>query len=121
MCNRRIVLALESATRYIAQCEHSTVSIVWDNLVIRLCPADFAQVVGMVEEVSANVLDAREPTMGFRLKLGTVILIFSPEDLLLLHELTSLAILQVGRPGQVDEVAIFDLSEIESVPVEWRN
>ena len=85
VCNRRIVLALENATRYIAQCEHGTVSIVWDNLVIRLCPADFAQVVGMVEEASANVLDAREPTMGFRLKLGTVILIFSPEDLLLPH------------------------------------
>ena len=121
MCNRRIVLALESANRYISQCEHGTVSIVWDNLTVRLCPADFAQVVGMVEDACSGMFDPTGPRNGLRLRLGGVLLVFSPEDLWLLQELMSLAIVQMGRPGKADEVALFELPELDSVPVAWSN
>ena len=114
MCQKQTILALERAGRYIAQCEHGTIHIIWDNLTIRLRPADFDQFAGMVENAYARIQSQSSPNGVFRLRMRGVLLEFPPEDLELLEELTCLATVQMNRHGAADEINLFDLPEMES-------
>jgi hypothetical protein len=127
MCNQITVLARESETRFIAQCEHETLHIAWDNLTLRLCPADFARVADMVEDAHARLKDGRGSNEGFRLKMRGLLLVFSLQDLTLLRKLTSRVMSKLD-PGRVtDEPPGFELAPIESVsflksrPPYWQN
>ena len=115
MCQKQTILALDSAGRYIAQWEHGTIHIIWGNLSIRLCPVDFAQFAGMVENAQAQAFDPSGADSAFRLRMRGVLLEFSAEDLELLEELNCLASMQIGHPEVTREINLFDLPEIDSI------
>jgi hypothetical protein len=127
MCQNRTVLALESAGRYIAQCEHGTIHIFWDNLTIRLRSDDFGQLADVIDDAVARLPLQQKQSQGLRLRLRGVLLEFSAEDLITLDELASLAALQMRRPGAADANGLFDLPEMElmcthdSPSACWRN
>jgi hypothetical protein len=103
MCKRLTMLAKESATRYIAQCEHGTIHFVWDNLSIRLRPADFARLAEYVCTRASNPFDQGEPgepdeNKGVELKMRAIGIRFSPETLVILRDLMCLAVLQMEKP-----------------------
>jgi hypothetical protein len=100
MCRNLIILAQESATRYIAQCEHGTVHIVWDNLSIRLRPADFVRLVENACTRAGNLMDHDE-RKGFRLRMHGIGIEFPPETLANLRDLMCLAVLQMEKPTGV--------------------
>jgi hypothetical protein len=101
MCNKQSILALESAARYIAQCEHKTVHVVWDLLALRFRPADFAQFAGIVEDAYTRMLDRSDPGR-FRLLIKGIGLSFSSTDLVVLRELTCLAAIELGHVDATD-------------------
>jgi hypothetical protein len=113
MCNKRVTLATESATRYIAQCEHGTVHIVWDNLSLRLHPSDFVRVAGLIDDACSDMVDPLRPDTGFRLNIQGVLLVFSPRDMALLHKVTQLAVEQMSQWG-ANEIPLFDLSSMKA-------
>ncbi len=100
MCKCLTMLAKESTTRYIAQCEHGTIHFVWDNLSIRLRPADFARLAEYVCTRASNPSDPDEPgeKKGVELKMRAIGIRFSPETLVILRDLMCLAVLQMEKP-----------------------
>jgi hypothetical protein len=127
MCNRVTVLAQENDARYIAQCEHETLHIAWDNVTIRLSPADFARVADMVKDAHGKLGDGPGSKQGVHLKLRGLLLVFSSEDLVLLRTLTSRVMRKIDPERVADEPPRFELMPIESIsflksrPSYWQN
>ncbi len=96
MCGKLTLLAKANATRYIAQCEHGTIHIVWDNVSVRLCQADFLS-------ITANTCKGlttggeRDKGQGFWLKMPGVALQFQPESLAIMKDLMCLAIINMNK------------------------
>ncbi len=97
MCRNMTTLAKESATRYIAQCEHGTIHFVWDSLSIRFCPAGFFRLAKHVCARAGDLLEQDEEK-GIGLKLHAIGIRFPPETLATLRDLMNLAVLQMEKP-----------------------
>jgi hypothetical protein len=110
------VLSRDGPSRYIAQCEHGTVHIVWDNLTIRLRPEDF---VSLAERACARMGNslAQDEDKGFRLKMHAIGIRFPPEILATLRELMSLAVLQMDKPSEKGNE--FRALEEASIELPW--
>lgn len=127
MCNQITVLARETDARHIAQCEHETLHITWDNVTIRLCPDDFARVADMIEDAHGKLRDGTGSGKGFQLKMRGLTLAFVPEDLVVLWRLTSQVMRQLDPERVADEQPRFELAPIESIlflksrPPHWQN
>jgi hypothetical protein len=93
-------LAKESATRYIAQCEHGTIHLVWDSLSIRLRPGGFFR---LAKHVCArtSALPDQDEEKGLGLRLNAVGVRFPTETLATLRDLMWLAMLQMQKPDGV--------------------
>jgi hypothetical protein len=98
MCRNLTILAKESATRYIARCEHGTVHLVWDNLSIRLRPADFVRLTENACTRAGNLMDRDDEKKGFRLRMHGIGIEFPPETLATLRDLMCVAVLQMEKP-----------------------
>ncbi len=100
MCKHLTMLAKESTTRYIARCEHGSVHVVWDNLSIRLRPADFVRLAERVCTRTGGLPDQDE-RRGLGLKMHEIGIQFFPETMPVLRELMCLALMQLGRLAEV--------------------
>jgi hypothetical protein len=110
MCRNLTILAKESATRYIARCEHGTVHLVWDNLSLRLRPAGF---LGLAKHVCARTGDLlnRDDKKGIGFRLNGIGVRFPPEALATLRDLMRLAMLQLDEPtGAGDELETMEIA-----------
>lgn len=96
MCKNMTILAKENAARYIAQCEHRTIHLVWDSLSIRLCPAGFLRLANHICTRTATLIEQDEGK-GIGLKLHTIGVRFPPETLATLSDLMNLAALQMEK------------------------
>jgi hypothetical protein len=108
MCKYLTMLAKESTTRYITQCEHGTVHFAWDNLSIRLRPADFGRLAEYVCTRASDLcdpdeLDEPDENEGFELKMHAIGIRFPPETLAILRDLMCLAVLQMEKPDVAGE------------------
>jgi hypothetical protein len=114
MCKKQSILALENEGRFVAQCEHHTVHVAWDNLTIRFRPADFYHFADIVRHAHDRMKESAEPDYRFRLTIHGVGLSFSRQDLVLLRELTCLAVVQMGGPDTMDKANWLDIKLVES-------
>ncbi len=96
MCNQLTLLAKASASRYIAQCEHGTIHVVWDNVSVRLRPEDF---INIAENTSLHTQPwlARDAQQGFWLRLQGLALQFQPESLVILRDLMYVALMKMDN------------------------
>lgn len=95
------ILAKESANRYIAQCEHGTIHLVWDSLSIRLCPGGFFRLAKHVCARTSDLLDQDEEK-GLGLTLNAIGVRFPTETLATLRDLMWLAMLQMEEPAGLE-------------------
>lgn len=104
MCNQLTLLAKAGASRYIAQCEHGTIHVVWDNVSVRLRPEDFQN---LAENTTLNMQPwlAPDAQQGFWLKLHGVAVRFEPESLAVLRNLMYLAILRMDGVSSMPQLA----------------
>lgn len=104
MCRNLTVLAREDPNRCIGQCEHGTVQLVWDNLSIRLHPADFIRLAEFVCTKTGELfgLDENE---GISLDMPTIGIRFPPGTLPVMRELMSLALLQMDKSAAMREAS----------------
>jgi hypothetical protein len=96
MCKNLTFLAKASAERYIAQCEHGTIHLVWDNLSIRLQQGDFVNITADACRKTQSGLE-HDTGQGFWLKMRGVALQFQPESLMILRDLMCLAVLNMDK------------------------
>lgn len=100
MCKHLTMLAKENVRRYIAQCEHGTIHLMWDNLSLRLRPADFLDI---VERIQTNEdWLGQEKAKGFGFVLRGIELKILPETLTTMRNLMVLAVLQMNTPSGLD-------------------
>lgn len=55
MCQNVVFLAQQANNRYISQCEHGTVHLLWDSIGLHLPGAAFRQLAGHILEARATV------------------------------------------------------------------
>lgn len=97
MCKHLTILAKASATRYVAQCEHGTVHLIWDNLSLRLPPSGFIKLAEQIYTQTDGLLGQDQKT-GFGLRMRGIELKVYPQALSVLRSLMGLAMLQMDRP-----------------------
>jgi hypothetical protein len=110
MCENLTMLAKESATRFIAQCECGTVHLVWDNLSLRLRPPAF---IGLAEYVCAKAGDLlnRDDQKGIGFRINGIGVRFPHEALATLRDLMHLAMLQLDEPSEeADELETMEIA-----------
>lgn len=61
MCQRMTPLVKRSDTRYIAQCEHGTIFLVWHRLALQMRPEEFARTAQIIERWCT---DEDQPMIG---------------------------------------------------------
>lgn len=89
MCQHVIILAERTNARYISQCEHGTVHLVWDGVGLHL-PADaFTRLATHILQTRTNIQERDEAVPGTRAR--------SSEDLPGTNALQAHCRLQVGR------------------------
>jgi hypothetical protein len=76
MCQNEIVLAEHSTTRYISQCEHDTVHLMWDGLGLHLTQERFYAMADVIEKAlrEASALPGRRRDGIFRLRVNPIVL-----------------------------------------------
>ncbi|MCC9074849.1 hypothetical protein FKZ61_001790 [Litorilinea aerophila] len=77
MCQQMWMLAEQSHTRYVSQCEHGTVHLVWDGVSVHLAPEAFARLSGhllrLAAQAEAQVAGAGVVEAGqCRLQIGSL-------------------------------------------------
>ena len=92
MCKRLNILAQHSPTCYIAQCEHSTIHLCWENISIHLQPFDFLSLTDTISAVWANQPDHNGK---MRLGIGNLALEVPADDCRPLSELMGRAATQL--------------------------
>jgi hypothetical protein len=100
MCKKLVILAKENVSRYIAQCEHGTIHLVWDNLSVRLYPEDLIRIVDQVQTAAGHPLGANQKR-GFKIKMRELELTVQTEALTVLRDLMSLAVVQMEKPAGI--------------------
>lgn len=100
MCEQLKILSKANATRYIAQCEHGTIHLVWDNLSLRLPPEDFISIAEQVWTGTDSLLGPDQKT-GFGLRMRGIELKVYPQTLTVLRSLMALAMLQMTKPADI--------------------
>lgn len=72
MCQQVIILAERAGWRYISQCEHGTVHLVWDTIGIHLPASAFVELATHILDTSYQLSEeAHSPQRGYcRLQVG---------------------------------------------------
>lgn len=107
MCQSVIYLAERDAHRYISQCEHGTVHLVWDAVGLHL-PADaFRQLATNILSVATDLLTQAEPMRGHcRLQVGRIGVELPFADFLLMAAMVDEALPEVNLWEQQARCAI---------------
>ncbi len=97
MCQAVLYLAERDGHRYISQCEHGTVHLVWDAVGLHL-PADaFHQLANNILHTAADLLAQPEPTRGHcRLHVGRINIDLPLSDFLLMAAMVDEALPEVN-------------------------
>jgi hypothetical protein len=98
MCQYIIVLVERKGWRYITQCEHGTVHLVWDNIGVHLPAQQFIQLALRIVETNAEFQQYGAPPehRHCRLQVGRACLTLPLDDFTALAELVEEALPQVN-------------------------
>ncbi|MBX3015552.1 MAG: hypothetical protein KF832_28785 [Caldilineaceae bacterium] len=99
MCQHVVILAEREGYRYVSQCEHGTVHLVWDAVGLHL-PADaFAQLANRILQTASTLPDPNTPEGRGHclLQVGRTTVALYMEDFLPLAQMVEEALPQVER------------------------
>jgi hypothetical protein len=99
MCQHHVTLAERSRTRYITQCEHGTVHMVWDGVGVHLPQKAFLYLADQVVKTLNEIEIRDDPTLRghCRLQVGRITFCVPLDDFRPLAEMVTEALPKVGR------------------------
>jgi len=105
MCDYETILAEQSATRYISQCEHGTVHLLWDGLGLHLNQERFFQMAAAIEN-AVSEMKQLVPQNGaglFRLQVNHIFLGIPRQQFTQLWELVKQALPNVDLFAGIED------------------
>lgn len=98
MCQHVIFLAEREGMRYVSQCEHGTVHLVWDAVGFHLPAAAFVQIAQRILQTAAWVMTQQDAPEGSQclLQVGRITVTLPPGDFLPLAQMVEEALPQVA-------------------------
>lgn len=98
MCQHVVFLAEREGMRYVSQCEHGTVHLVWDAVGLHLPAAAFVQIAQRILQTAAWVMTQHEAPAGSHclLQVGRITVTLPPGDFLPLAQMVEEALPQVA-------------------------
>jgi hypothetical protein len=94
MCQEVVILAKSASQRYISQCEHGTVHLLWDGLGFHLPAQRFCALAEVIEQAWREMSAAPYPHPGgfFRLQVNSIVMGIPSDQFVLLRELIATAL-----------------------------
>ncbi len=98
MCQHVVFLAEREGMRYVSQCEHGTVHLVWDAVGFHLPAAAFVQIAQRILQTAAWVMAQHDAPEGSQclLQVGRITVTLPPGDFLPLAQMVEEALPQVA-------------------------
>ena len=97
VCQQVVFLAEREGMRYVSQCEHGTVHLVWDAVGFHLPAAGFVQIAQRILQTAAGVVAQPATAEGSHclLQVGRITVTLPPGDFLPLAQMVEEALPQV--------------------------